>query len=63
MICIDFEAIETQRNLLKKMLKKIGKQIIAGRNIVDISLPVEIFTPESLLQRIASLTGYAPKLL
>ena len=45
------------------MLKKIGKQIIAGRNIVDISLPVEIFTPESLLQRIASLTGYAPKLL
>lgn len=30
---------------------------------MNISLPVEGFTPESFLERIASLTGYAPKIL
>ena len=45
------------------MLKKIGKQILSGKSVMNISLPVEGFTPESFLERIASLTGYAPKIL
>ena len=49
--------------MLSKMLKKIGKQILSGKNIMNISLPVEGFGNDTFLERLAGLNTFAPNLL
>jgi hypothetical protein len=45
------------------MLKKIGSNLISGKSIMSISLPVEIFETRSNLERTAYMFTYAPKYL
>jgi hypothetical protein len=44
-------------------LTKIGKNILSGKSVLNISLPVDIFYPESNLERLLISMGYGPKLL
>lgn len=45
------------------MLKSIGKNLLTGKSIISISLPVYIFEKRSNLERQAFKFLYAPKFL
>lgn len=45
------------------MLKKIGSNLVTGKSILSISLPVEIFETRSNLERFAYGFTYGPKYL
>lgn len=42
------------------MLKKIGSNLLGGRNIMQISLPLYIFDKKSNLERTAFSFSFAP---
>jgi hypothetical protein len=42
------------------MIKRVGSNIIQGRSVMSISLPIEIFESRSFLERMARGYGYAP---
>lgn len=43
MIYINQKKIDDQKGVLKFILTKIGKNILSGKSILNISLPVDIF--------------------
>lgn len=45
------------------MIKSIGSNLLSGKSILNISLPVEIFETRSNLERFAYSFTFAPKLL
>jgi len=49
MIYINQKKIDDQKGVLKFILTKIGKNILSGKSILNISLPVDIFCAESNL--------------
>lgn len=63
LIYIDRETISKQRRVLKHFIKKIGANIIRGRSPMNVSFPVTIFQPISLLQKLIETFGYAPLFL
>ncbi len=46
-------AIRRQNEVLKTLLKRIGSNLLSGKSIMSISLPVTIFDPFTELERIA----------
>ena len=58
---VDFELIKTQHRILGFLLKKMGKNLLMGKSILGVSLPVEIFDNKSVLGRIAEKFLCAPK--
>jgi hypothetical protein len=55
--------IEAQKRVIKYMLKKIGSNLVSGKSVLSISLPVDIFETRSNLERTAYSFTYAPKIL
>jgi hypothetical protein len=49
LIFINHKKIEEQKGVLKFVLTKIGKNILSGKSVLDISLPVDILSTESNL--------------
>lgn len=47
------EHIDAQRRVMGFLLKKLGSNIIQGRSIMNISMPVDIFDTTSFLERLA----------
>lgn len=45
------------------IIKQLGSNIMSGKSIMNMSLPVEIFDSRSMLERIAMGFGFAPKYL
>ena len=62
-IYINKEFIEKQRNLFSYFIKKIGSNILQGKNIMNISLPIFIFDPRSLLEMWVWQNGYCDEFL
>ena len=50
---IDHETIEKQRNVLSYIIKKIGTNILSGKSIMNVSLPIKIFDPRSMMEAFA----------
>lgn len=48
---------------MKDVLSKAAGNLFSGQSIVGISLPVRIFEPRSLLERICDWYGFAPLFL
>jgi hypothetical protein len=48
-IFVDHKKIEDQKGVLKFILTKIGKNLLSGKSVLNISLPVDIFSAESNL--------------
>jgi hypothetical protein len=46
--------------VLKLILKKIGSNLISGKSILNISLPVIVFDKRSNLEKFAYMLSYAP---
>lgn len=63
MIFIHKKKIEDQKGVLKFILSKMAKNLVSGQSILSISLPVDIFGPESNLQRFIYSMVYGPLLL
>lgn len=45
------------------VIKQLGSNIMSGKSIMNMSLPVEIFDNRSILERVAMGFGYAAKFL
>lgn len=60
---INQELIQGQKDTLKFVIKQIGANIISGKSVLNVSLPVDIFESRSLLERAASSYGCAPSFL
>ena len=61
--CVDKEVLDKQKGLVGEMIKKIMQSVAEGRGIVGVSLPVRIFEPRSLLERIVDWWVFAPHML
>lgn len=55
--------MNAQKKVLGYVLKKIGTNIFQGKGITSISLPVDIFSTESNLEKVARTFAYAPIIL
>lgn len=60
---IDDEFLTEQKKVLGHFLRSMGKNFLEGKSIMNVSLPITIFSGESMLQRCSSAFGYAPTLL
>ena len=49
-----------QKKVILSLLKQAGSNLIHGRSIMNVSLPLEVFEPRSFLERIARSFGHAP---
>ena len=49
LIFVNAKKMEDQKNVLKFILSKIGKNLLSGKSVLNISLPVDIFAPKSNL--------------
>jgi len=63
MLFINAEKIEATKSVIKYVLKKIGANIVTGKSILNISLPIDIFDTRSNLERFAQAFLFAPTYL
>lgn len=54
------EIISDQRGVAFYLVKKIGINLLTGKSIMNISLPIKLFEPKSLLEKIAESFSFAP---
>ena len=59
----DKEMTKKQKGVLMEVLKSFGAAILEGKSAVSLSLPVRIFEPRSMLNRIVDAWIYAPMYL
>jgi hypothetical protein len=43
-----------------ELIKRVGKQLIEGKDVVSVSLPVRIFEPRSTIERICDNWAFLP---
>ena len=60
---INQKKIEDQKGVLKFVLTKIGKNLLSGKSVLNISLPVDIFSAQSNLELLSYSLSYGPLLL
>lgn len=59
----DEEFLAKQKKVLGHFLRSMGKNLLEGKSIMNVSMPITIFGNESMLQRASSSFGYAPTFL
>jgi hypothetical protein len=47
---IDQETLNKQRGIISYMLKKVGTNLLSGKSIMNVSLPIYIFDQRSMLE-------------
>lgn len=60
LVYINQRLLDSQKDSLIYIIKQVGANIIKGKSIINVSLPVDIFEGRSLLERSASGFGCAP---
>lgn len=55
--------LEVQGKVLSYLIKRMGSNLIQGKSVINISLPVDLFDIKSFLERIAYSYTYAPYFL
>jgi hypothetical protein len=63
LIYIKKEVIEKQRSVCGYLLKKIGSNLMKGKSIMNISLPIDIFDARSLLEQWVWQNGLSSEIL
>jgi hypothetical protein len=58
--CRNYEELRAQDGIVLEVMKRASKQLIEGKNMVAVSLPVRIFEPRSTLSRITDNWGAGP---
>lgn len=59
----DEDYIKIQRGVLFYLVKKIGVNLLTGKSIMNVSLPIKIFEPRSFLEKVACDFRYLPHYL
>lgn len=52
--------IAAQRGVAKDVLKSLGSNLVKGKSLLALSLPIRIFSPETFLMRLGNVWGFAP---
>ena len=63
LICTNEEAMDKQKGIIKDVLTQLTKNFIKGLGISHMSLPVRMFEPKSMIQRIVDMFSFAPVFL
>lgn len=63
LVFLDQETLKKQQGVFKDVMLQVGSQLLSGKLAVRISLPIRIFEPRTLLERVADAWNYAPTLL
>ncbi|KAF1333650.1 Oxysterol-binding protein 9, partial [Globisporangium splendens] len=63
LVFLDHETLKRQQGVFKEVMLQVGSQLLSGKLAVRISLPIRIFEPRTLLERVADGWNYAPTLL
>lgn len=58
--CFHKEELKCQEGIVLDLMKSAGKQLMEGKNVVGISLPVRIFEPRSTIERICDWWAFGP---
>ncbi|KAL4469803.1 hypothetical protein ABPG72_022123 [Tetrahymena utriculariae] len=58
--CYNKEEIKSQEGLIMELIKRVGKRLIEGKDVVSVSLPVRIFEPRSTIERICDNWAFMP---
>lgn len=58
---VDKEILERQKGIASEVLRRLAGSIAAGRGVVGVSLPVRIFEPRSMLERVCDWFTFIPK--
>lgn len=58
---VDPEILKNQKGLIGEVLQSLMKSIAEGRGVVGVSLPIRIFQPRSLIERICDFWTFVPK--
>ncbi|MES1910189.1 MAG: hypothetical protein MHM6MM_002834 [Cercozoa sp. M6MM] len=56
----DTELIKRQKNVLGHLLKSMGRNLLSGKSLVNVSLPVRVFESRSFLQRLSDVWSFLP---
>ncbi len=59
----DQECIQKQSGIVTELISKLGKNILQGKGIMNVSLPIRIFDERSLLEVFAHQICLAPHFL
>jgi len=57
---VDKEAFRQQASVVKELITTFGSNLLKGKSVINISLPVRIFEARSFLQRIPDAWAFAP---
>lgn len=57
---VDKEILNNQKGIVTEVLKRLAQSIAEGRGVIGVSLPVRIFEPRSLLERICDWWTFIP---
>ena len=57
---VDPEILKQQRGILKETFQSLLKSLSEGKGMVGVSLPVRIFEPRSLLERVCDMWTFVP---
>lgn len=63
MISINEEKIKAGKGIILDLAKTMGRNVLSGKNILNVSMPVTIFSKESNLSLLCKSFCYGPKLL
>lgn len=58
--CCNRAEIASQEGIVLEAMKRAGKELMQGKNVVGISLPVRIFEPRSTIERITDWWAFGP---
>lgn len=56
----DYEQISRQRKIVFQLLKTIGSNILKGKSVMNVSLPITVMEPQTMHHRVAATYGYLP---
>lgn len=60
LIYLNDENVRNQRGVLLYLAKKIGVNLLTGKSIMNVSLPIKIFEPKSTLEKVANDYRFFP---
>jgi len=56
----DYDQMSKQRKVVFHLLKEMGSNLLKGKSIMSVSLPVTIHEPQTMLERLSNVYVYVP---
>ena len=63
LLAICYDKIKVQSGALKLIIQNIGRNLFSGKSIMNTSLPIQLFSTESNLERFSKSFSFAPTFL